>query len=44
MCDGYLHVEGERKSLEAAARVVEELGSTEAEPPERRRGQEGDGW
>lgn len=35
MRDGYLHIEGERKSLEAAARVVEELGSTES-PRERR--------
>lgn len=30
MRDGCLHIEGERKSLEAAARVVEELGSIES--------------
>lgn len=35
MFDGYLHIKGERESPEAAARGVEELGSTEPEPPER---------
>lgn len=42
MWDGYLYIEGERKSPGAAARLMEEPGSTESE--NRREDRSPKGW